>query len=131
MDPVRGQVFSGSGNVYTILESAQACQNKTANKTGFQHDSCTPDDVYPEAILAFDLEAVFQNWYTRPSALDAWTTACVDNLLDPQNCPPQPGTNIDFGLAPNFVPGPENTPYGEDSRCRSQKRQSIRVHRAS
>ena len=39
----------------------------------------------------------------RITPLDAWTVACIA-AKNPQNCPPSPGPDADFGMAPAFVP---------------------------
>lgn len=122
IDANRQQVFVATGNVYTLPESAQACQNQTKNVVGLQRDPCTPPNVYAEAILAFDLTTGLINWINQLSPLDAWNIACITPVqLNPGACPPSPGPDADFGMAPTFVPGSAHTPHGRDTVIVGQK----------
>ncbi|KAH8812095.1 quinon protein alcohol dehydrogenase-like superfamily [Xylogone sp. PMI_703] len=99
VDPVRKQIFIATGNVYSFPKEYEKCENQTA--------SCLPLDVWQESVLALDIESGKVNWIQRLAPLDAWTVSCGGALLppvNPQNCPPEPGTDADFGMAPTFVP---------------------------
>ncbi|MCJ1245918.1 hypothetical protein MMC30_003122 [Trapelia coarctata] len=122
IDADRQQVFIATGNVYSLPESAQECQNQTLNVVGLQRDPCTPPNVYAEAIVAFDLITGLINWVNQLSALDAWNVACTTPVqLNPGACPPNPGPDADFGMAPTFVPGSAHTPHGKDTVIIGQK----------
>jgi outer membrane protein assembly factor BamB len=83
--------------------------------------------VYQEAVLALDLSTGRINWAKVLSPLDAWNVACIDGLIGPTNpgaaaqCPETPGPDADFGMAPSFVLGGENTPDGLDIVVVGQK----------
>ena len=121
IDPNRNQVFIATGNVYSVPESVQKCENQTQNATHLQHDPCTPSNVYGETILAFDLTTGHINWATTLSPFDAWNVACNAGALNPGSCPPNPGPDADFGMAPSFVPGSSLTPHGKDTVVVGQK----------
>ncbi|KAK6430740.1 hypothetical protein LTR95_013102 [Oleoguttula sp. CCFEE 5521] len=100
IDEKRGQVFIATGNVYDI-----------------------PADQ--ESVIAFDIPTGRVNWNQRLSALDAWTLACLAPLygLPPQpTCPPNPGPDADFGMAPSFISSHgHNTPHNMDIVVVGQK----------
>ena len=126
IDPARQQVFIGTGNVYTVPADVQACQDQTQNITfiqqGLGRDPCVPRDAYQESILAFDLNTGLVNWVNQLGALDAWTVACIPQVnINPGSCPPNPGPDADFGMAPTFIPGSASTPYGKDVVVFGQK----------
>jgi outer membrane protein assembly factor BamB len=131
VDPVRRQVFVGSGNLYDVPEELEACQNKTQGLAVVQDsltaDPCIPRHVNFDSILAFDIDTGRINWAHVFSPLDAWNAACVDGLLGPpvpgvkDACPEHPGPDADFGMAPAFVLGSANTPEGIDVVVVGQK----------
>jgi outer membrane protein assembly factor BamB len=97
IDPERRQVFIATGNTYTNPPEFVKCANESA--------SCLPTDVLQEAIIAYNIDSGKANWVQRVSPLDAFTAACIE-AGNPQNCPPSPGPDADFGMAPAFVPNP-------------------------
>ena len=131
IDPIRKQVFVSTGNLYSLPLDFQACQNQTANitviKEGLTSDPCLPREVLQETVLALDLDTGRINWIRQLGVLDAWNAACVSGLLGPPipgssgACPPTPGLDADFGMAPTFVLGSEHTPYELDLVVVGQK----------
>ncbi|KAL9019544.1 MAG: hypothetical protein Q9185_003164 [Variospora sp. 1 TL-2023] len=130
IDPVRQQVFVATGNVYSVPESYTTCQNQTTNRTsswpasspGDATDPCAPRDLYQEAILAIDTTTGHINWVHQLSPLDAWNVACVGVAnRNPGACPPNPGPDADFGMAPSYVPRSTQTPFNEDTIIVGQK----------
>ena len=96
IDPVRNQVFIGTGNVYSTPNSYEVCRNKTANTTTSQApnttDPCGPAGLYQESIIAFDTMTGQIRWFHELNPIDAWTVACTGPLKsDPRECPPTPG----------------------------------------
>ncbi|KAH8817264.1 quinon protein alcohol dehydrogenase-like superfamily [Xylogone sp. PMI_703] len=89
IDVGRRQVFIGTGNTYTAPVEFEKCVNETA-------DSCLPEDVLQESIIAFDIDSGSINWIQRI------------------------GPDADFGMAPSFVPGP-NGNTAEDAIVVGQK----------
>jgi outer membrane protein assembly factor BamB len=67
IDPIRSQVFIATGNIYSLPEAFEECQNQTANieviKQGLTTDPCLPPNVLQEAVVALDLETGRVNWY--------------------------------------------------------------------
>lgn len=117
IDPVRNQVFIGTGNTYTYPIKYENCVNETA--------SCLPDDVWQESVIALDIQTGKVNWRKSISALDGWVMSCgyagAPVSLSPL-CPDRPGPDADFGMAPTFVPaalGDGTT--GKDSLVIGQK----------
>lgn len=129
IDPVRRQVFVATGNVYSVPESYTACQNHTGNRTSSSQvspsgaiDPCAPRNLYQEAILAFDTTTGHINWVHQLSPLDAWNVACLGTSnRNPGACPPNPGPDADFGMAPSFIPRSAQTPFHEDTIIVGQK----------
>ena len=126
IDPIRNQVFIATGNVYSTPPQYTACLNKTTNTSntlqGNSTNACVPQGVYQEAVLAFDAATGQINWSHQLSPLDAWTVACTAvPVINPLGCPPSPGPDADFGMAPSFVPASEYTPFGTDTLVVGQK----------
>ncbi|OQO09078.1 hypothetical protein B0A48_05969 [Cryoendolithus antarcticus] len=122
IDEKRGQVFIATGNVYDIPADVQGCIDRTTNDN---ETACYPDTVWQESVIAFDIGTGKVNWIQRLSALDAWTLACLAPLygLPPQpTCPPNPGPDADFGMAPSFIPSHSHTtPHNSDIVVVGQK----------
>ncbi|KAL8784028.1 MAG: hypothetical protein Q9213_004216 [Squamulea squamosa] len=139
IDPRRNQVFIATGNVYSVPESYEICSNKTVNATsadpGNATDPCAPKEVYQETILAFNIATGGINWSHQLSPIDAWNVACVTGFpgggLNPGACPPNPGPDADFGMAPTFVPGSASTPSNEDTLVIGQKNGNLYALSAS
>ena len=125
IDPARNQVFIATGNVYSTPPEYAACLNQTTNSSsslqGNTTDPCVPANVYQESVVAFDVANGRINWARELTPLDAWTVACIDPQINPLNCPPSPGQDADFGMAPSFVPASESTPFGKDTLVVGQK----------
>lgn len=120
IDESRSQVFIATGNVYTAPKKFSDCAEST--KKG---SACLPPNVYQEAVMALDVKTGHINWVNQISPLDAWTVACIPGAASPGNqvnCPPAPGPDADFGMAPAFVPASSaNTPGGKDTVVLGQK----------
>jgi hypothetical protein len=99
IDPVRKQIFIGTGNIYTYPIEFLHCKNDTA--------SCLPDGVWQDSIVALDLNTGKVNWRRTITPLDGWVQACgypgAPTSQSPL-CPESPGPDADFGMAPTFVP---------------------------
>ena len=125
IDPTRNQVFIATGNVYSTPPEYDACLNKTNNSSislqGNMTDPCVPQNVYQESVIAFDAATGRINWVHELTPLDAWNLACIVTQINPLNCPPSPGLDADFGMAPSFVPASESTPFGKDTLVVGQK----------
>ncbi|KAF2100200.1 Quino protein alcohol dehydrogenase-like protein [Rhizodiscina lignyota] len=128
IDVKRNQVFFATGNVYSVPDVITKCQQQTANitaiSTGLVPESCLPSDVWQEAVLAIDIDDGLVNWVRQLSPLDSWTVACgIPGRLPkiPEVCTGVPGPDADFGMAPAYVPGNANTPFGRDIVVVGQK----------
>lgn len=102
IDPRTGTLYVTTGNNYTQPASVTACEN-----AGGTTARCMPADNYQESILAIDMSTGTIKWSTGDNAFDAWTLACLPGL-PPNNCPPDPGNDSDFGDSPHLftIPGP-------------------------
>jgi outer membrane protein assembly factor BamB len=123
VDEARSQVFIATGNVYKAPKKYEACAKKI--NSGSSSATCLPRRVYQEAVLALDVDTGNINWVRRLSPLDAWTVACLPGGVPgskKNNCPPAPGPDADFGMAPSFVTASSaNTPHGQDTLVLGQK----------
>ncbi|KAL8664148.1 MAG: hypothetical protein Q9168_007965 [Polycauliona sp. 1 TL-2023] len=141
IDPKRNQVFIATGNVYSTPQSYEICSNKTSNgnitstSPGNATDPCAPKEVYQEAILAFDTATGKINWSHQLSPIDAWNVACTQGFpgggQNPGACPPNPGIDADFGMAPTFVPRSRFTPERKDTLIIGQKNGNLYALSAS
>ena len=120
IDEARSQVFIATGNVYTAPSEFSDCA-----ESADENSSCLPSDVYQESVMAFDIATGNINWANQISPLDAWTVACIPGAALPgnqANCPPAPGPDADFGMAPAFISASSSdTPDGEDTVVVGQK----------
>ncbi|KAL8382634.1 hypothetical protein RB595_006425 [Gaeumannomyces hyphopodioides] len=127
IDPIRRQVFFGSGNLYHIPPSFVDCVKQTANISIIEQglvgrDPCLPIKTYQDSIMAIDLETGRVNWAKQLGQLDAWNSGCLEGFpSDPDACPETPGLDADFGMAPTFVLGSPATPAGQDIIVAGQK----------
>lgn len=127
IDPARNRVLIGTGNVYSVPDSYTACRNKTANTTTTNSQNTTdpyaPPGLYQESVIALDTVTGHIAWFRQFNPVDAWNLACssVFGTINPGACPPHPGPDADFGMAPTFIPASPKTPYGEDTIVIGQK----------
>ncbi|KAK5694579.1 hypothetical protein LTR97_009169 [Elasticomyces elasticus] len=122
IDVARNQVFIATGNVYEIPEAVQACINATSSNSSDL--ACYPSSVWHEAVIALDIDCGNVNWIKILSPLEAWNAACGIAGVTPKSdaCPPNPGPDADFGMAPAFVPARIGaTPNGHDVVVIGQK----------
>lgn len=122
IDTARNQVFIATGNVYAVPDSVTACVSTTTNGND---TACYPSTVWHESVIAFDTRSGKKKWIQRLGPLDVWTLACripqVGRPAQPQ-CPPNPGLDVDFGMAPSFVANRKaKTPHGRDAIVVGQK----------
>lgn len=99
--------------------------NQTSTLGANTTDLCAPD-MYQEAVLAFDTCTGTINWVHVLSPVDAWNVACLSLAnANPGACPPTPGPDADFGMAPSFIRRSANTPYNEDTIVVGQKNGNV------
>lgn len=132
IDPIRNQVFIGTGQLFSLPDEFVECQDANKNlRVQTEHlanEPCLPRNVYQTSVLALDIDTGEINWYRTLGALDAWNSACIPGFLgaDPStppgpNCPKNIGNDTDFGMAPAFVLGSEYTPGQKDIVVAGQK----------
>ncbi|KAF2115636.1 quinon protein alcohol dehydrogenase-like superfamily [Lophiotrema nucula] len=138
IDPIRQQVFIGTGQFFSIPPEFEECQDANAElAVGREHlanEPCLPRNVFQTSVLALDIATGKTNWVRTLAPLDAWNAACVPGLL-PGNpepnpepgpaCPKHVGEDADFGMAPTFVLGSESTPDGKDVVVVGQKNANL------
>lgn len=132
IDVVRDQIFIATGNVYNIPKSVQDCIKATGNDN---ETACySISDIRQESIIAYDVASGETNWLRELDALDAWTVACgIPGEVPKQpSCPPNPGPDADFGMAPSFVSGQSaKTPHKRDVVVTGQKSGNLYAHDAA
>jgi polyvinyl alcohol dehydrogenase (cytochrome) len=95
IDPVRGALYIGTGNNYSVPANVLACAEQGQT-------NCTAPDDYFDSALALDLETGHIRWANRLQGFDDFTVACIVN---PGSCPE--GTDPDYdlgGSGPNLFP---------------------------
>jgi polyvinyl alcohol dehydrogenase (cytochrome) len=106
VDLLRGTVFVGTGNNYSVPTTA-AYQTCIAN--GGTEASCISPDDHIDSILAFDMLTGRIKWAQRmvdwnqagiTNGFDSWNVGC---FFASPNCPVPTGPDYDFGSAPNEV----------------------------
>lgn len=142
IDEKRQQIIIATGNSYTLPDEIEACRaanDYTTTEVTFP-DVCRKAGDLTEALVAFDLETGDVRWSSSHSAVEAWTIACGINLPDlgfvlpreyfsAEACPNIPGPDIDYGMAPIYVPGKVGvTPLGRDVIVTGQKSGIVTVN---
>ena len=98
VDRVRNAVYFGTGNIYKYPEDVQQCINDTL---AFDNGTaCIDDGVLFNSIIALRVWDGDLVWRLLLSGPDAWTVAC---FFGGPNCPPHPGPDADFGMAPTIA----------------------------
>lgn len=90
IDPASNSIFIGTGQNYSIPQSADQCQ---AN--GGTPQQCLASWNAKDSILAMDLTTGAIKWATGPPRFDQWNFACLTGA-PPNNCP-NPGPDHDTG----------------------------------
>ncbi|CAI7817509.1 unnamed protein product [Closterium sp. NIES-53] len=99
IDEARELVFVATGNNYRVPDSVSQCQQDQEESGGTLPVKCIEPGNYFDSILAIDLSSGYVRWATNLSPFDAWNVACITETPSP-NCPPTPGEDYDFGMAP-------------------------------
>jgi len=97
IDPGSGTVYTTTGNNYSVPAAVTACQ--TGGGTAGQ---CLSPDDHIDSVMAFDMATGRIKWSTGVQGFDAWNVACFLGS-QPQNCPPSPGPDFDFGSGANLL----------------------------
>jgi len=95
VDPATNTLFLTTGNNYTVPDSLKACQD-----AGGSAGQCIPADDHVDAVMALDATTGALKWSTGVQGFDDWNVACIAGA--PNNCPPNPGPDFDFGSGPNL-----------------------------
>jgi polyvinyl alcohol dehydrogenase (cytochrome) len=98
VDVQRGQVYTATGNNYSIPNAARDCVIAAGTDT-VAVKACLAADNYFDAVLALDLKTGAVRWATKALPADTWIAACI-GFGDPAACPSPTGPDYDFGQAP-------------------------------
>jgi polyvinyl alcohol dehydrogenase (cytochrome) len=106
VNPVRGQLYVGTGNNYTTPLAVKNCVAK-AQADGESDSVCDGVDDFAadhfDSVLALDLRTGAVRWAHRLEGYDAWTVACLSLPPGVTWCPSPSGPDYDVGGAgPNF-----------------------------
>lgn len=105
IDPHSRSVFVGTGQNYSVPESARECQNN-----GGTPRECLPEWNAKDSIVAFDLDTGKIRWTSGPARFDEWNLACIPGF-PPNNCPnPGPDHDTSDGTHLYTVRGPDGRP---------------------
>ncbi len=104
IDPVRHQLYVGTGNNYSAPASVLECQKQAIANNNPNADCTAPDDLFDTA-LALDLADGHIRWSKRLLRYDVWTNGCiVPGAI--AFCPAPAGPDYDLGgSGPNLLPG--------------------------
>jgi polyvinyl alcohol dehydrogenase (cytochrome) len=102
IDAVKGLIYVGSVNNYTVPDSVEACQKKVSAGMAV---SCMDPADYFDSVLALDLRTGAIRWTKQLQGYDVWTVACT-NAKAGVTCPSPAGPDYDMsGSGPNLLPG--------------------------
>ncbi|KAH6830292.1 hypothetical protein C2S53_000261 [Perilla frutescens var. hirtella] len=102
IDVGRAHVYIATGNLYSVPQRVEDCQQKQDNQTVPTHpEQCIEPQIHFDSILALDLSSGKIKWYRQLGGYDVWFLACRDPSTP--NCPPGPNPDADFGEAPMML----------------------------
>jgi len=103
IDPLRGQLYIGTGNNYSAPPSVLQCQQQAIDNKVPNPDCAAPEDHFDSA-LALDLADGHIRWSKRLQDYDVWTVPCI--VPGFSGCPSPAGPDYDLGgSGPNVLPG--------------------------
>jgi polyvinyl alcohol dehydrogenase (cytochrome) len=104
IDPVRHQLYVGSGNNYSAPASVLKCQQQAlANRN--PAPNCDAPENHFDSAMALDLADGHIRWSRRLLAYDVWTAPCMVPSFKAL-CPSPAGPDYDLGGAgPNLLDG--------------------------
>ncbi|MEN3359195.1 MAG: hypothetical protein V7637_3177 [Mycobacteriales bacterium] len=91
LDPRTDTLYASTGNNYSLPQSVYDCE-----ATGKPAGECMAPGNHVDSVLALDMRTGAIKWSVRDNRYDTWTVACLPGM-PPQNCPPFPGEDFDFG----------------------------------
>jgi polyvinyl alcohol dehydrogenase (cytochrome) len=103
VDVLRGSLYVTTGNNYSVPASVAACvEAATRAAPGVAADvrQCIEDGNHFDSVIALDLSTGALKWARPLVPFDAWTVACVFELVNPENCPSPRGPDHDIGQGP-------------------------------
>jgi len=105
IDPIRGQLYIGTGNNYSAPASVLQCQQEAIAVGDPNTANCAPANDLFDSALALDLADGHIRWSKRLWNYDVWTVPCI--VPGSQNlCPSPAGPDYDLGgSGPNFLLG--------------------------
>ena len=102
IDSVKGLIYVGTGNNYTVPDAVASCQAKTSAGSP---TSCTDPADYFDSALALNLSTGAIVWSKQLHGYDVWTVACSSPKAG-TTCPSPAGPDFDFsGSGPNLLQG--------------------------
>jgi polyvinyl alcohol dehydrogenase (cytochrome) len=100
IDPVKGVIYVGTGNNYTVPDGVEACQ---AQVSAGMNASCTDPADYFDSALALNMNTGAILWSKQLHGYDVWTVAC-SSPKSGVTCPPSAGPDYDLsGSGPNLL----------------------------
>jgi polyvinyl alcohol dehydrogenase (cytochrome) len=99
VDTVRGLVYVGTGNNYTVPGSVSACQLLLPNSP-----TCIDPNDQIDAVVSLDLLTGAVRWTFQSQFSDNSTDGCITGV----NCELPVGPDHDFAQAPIFVDNPNH-----------------------
>jgi polyvinyl alcohol dehydrogenase (cytochrome) len=105
IDPVRHQLYVGTGNNYSAPASVLQCQQQAIDNNSNKNADCPAPDDHFDTALALDLADGHIRWSKRLLNYDVWTDPCIVQGYTGV-CPSPAGPDYDFGgSGPNFLTG--------------------------
>jgi len=115
IDPVRGQLYVGTGNNYSAPDSVLQCEQQAIDNNNPDPDCAAPDDHFDTA-LALDLADGHIRWSKRLLEYDVWTVSCIVSIPGETPCPVPTGPDYDLGgSGPNLLPKLGLVGFGQKS----------------
>ena len=103
IDPLRGQLYVGTGNNYSAPATVLQCQQQAIDDGDPNANCAAPDDLFDTA-LALDLADGHIRWSKRLQDYDVWTVPCIVPGFGV--CPSPAGPDYDLGGSGPNIPGP-------------------------
>jgi polyvinyl alcohol dehydrogenase (cytochrome) len=96
-DPASNTLFIGTGNNYTVPDKVKQCE-----AAGGTPGKCLSPADLVDSVVALNAKTGAIKWATGTGRFDDWNVACIPFVGSPNNCPPNPGPDYDFGSGPQL-----------------------------
>lgn len=93
-------IYIGTGQNHQVPQYIDDC----VETYGVDAPECQVSGDRIDSIISMNTTSGSINWTYYADSYDAWNVACILPDNPNNNCPPEPGLDADFGMAPMLIP---------------------------